>query len=587
MKTRANLFVLLALLCALLAPGGAQAQAPGVYDCHFVLGADLKLNGQCVPTQPQEPPPTETPTPAVIPPTETPTATPTETQTPAPAVDLLHGVAILGDSFYDEYRADNNRGGAYAAGTFNAAELMVRLRGLNLGSWGTWGEPRRTGYEYNWARSGATSYTMIQQGQHLGAAAQIQAGKVTFVLIGIGANDFSPRFGDTYRRIYDGSMSDAELQAKIARAIADVTTAVDTVRQAGARGVAVTLFTQWELDPTIATDFPDAAKRRRVVDAIDAVNAGLTAMASSRGVALIDQNAFGMTQILPYLDEQGFFSVGGERIDFLHAGDEPHHSRLADGSHVGTVMSGLVANYYFIDMLQQHFGVTIPRLTDAEILQAAGIATSPPAPTATETPTTAPTAVPTQAPTLAPTETPTATPTEPVVSLPTATSTPAITPTEEFSGALEVTTGGAMFWGQRFGANQEVYVTIKHMEWQTQTAGLALLLLSQSPENYTSGAVGVAYMPELDQLYLYHYAGGKWNLIGSPKTGVVLWPGDVFGARISGNTITAYVNGVERARGTVNWAQWPGGKPAGGFIGLAAEQMTGTLLDDFGGGTLP
>ena len=575
------LFVAIAALAlALFWFSGAQAQAPGGYDCHFVLGVDLKLSGQCVPVQPQEPLPTETPTPIVVAPTETPSATPTTTQTPAPAVDLLHGVAILGDSFFDEYRADNNRGGAYAAGTFNAAELMVRLRGLNLGSWGTWGEPRRTGYEYNWARSGATSYTMIQQGQHLGAAAQIQAGKVTFVLIGIGANDFSPHFGDAYRRIYDGSMSDAELQAKIARAIADVTTAVDTVRQAGARGVALTLFTQWELDPTIATDFPDAAKRRRVVDAIDAVNAGLTAMASSRGVALIDQNAFGMTQILPYLDEQGFFSVGGERIDFLHNGDEPHHAKLADGSHVGTVMSGLVANYYFVDMLQQHFGVTIPRLTDAEILQQAGIV-----PAAGPTPTSTPTLPP--APTATPTETPTVIPSATPIEVPSATPTPTIAPTEEFSGALEVTTGGAMFWGQRFGANQEIYVTIQHMEWQTQTAGLALLLLSQSRETYTAGAVGVAYMPELDQLYLYHYAGGKCNLIGSPKTGVVLWPGDVFGARINGNTVTAYVNGVERARGTVNWAQWPGGKPSSGYVGLAAEQMAGTRLDDFGGGTLP
>ena len=188
------------------------------------------------PTAPAETPPTSTATAAA---TETatsaPTSAPTSTPTSAPAADLLRGVAVLGDSFFDEYRANDNRGGAYAATTFNNVELMVRLRGLNVGPWGTWGEPRRTGYEYNWARSGATSATMIQQNQHTKAAQQVRDGKVSFVLVGIGANDFSPGFNNNYQSIYNGTMSDAALQAKIAQAIADVTLAVDTVRDAGAQ----------------------------------------------------------------------------------------------------------------------------------------------------------------------------------------------------------------------------------------------------------------------------------------------------------------------------------------------------------------
>lgn len=286
--------------------------------------------------------------------------------------ELLKGIGILGDSFYDEYQGSDRRGGDYHRVTFNSVELLARNRGLNFGPWQDWGGVRREGFGYNWAVSGATSASMIGMGQHSSVAEQIKSGEVTFVLIGIGANDFSPYSSDSYKRIYDRSMSDDELQAKIDTAIANVTLAVDTVQQAGARGVAITLFTQWELDPALPTRFPDAEQRQRVANAIDAVNSGLQKMASARGVAVIDQNRLGMP-ILERLNAQGILTIGGEEIDFLHNGDEPHHARLADGQHLGTVISGLVANYYFIDTWNQSFGENIPPLSDEEILESAGL----------------------------------------------------------------------------------------------------------------------------------------------------------------------------------------------------------------------
>lgn len=286
--------------------------------------------------------------------------------------DWRRGIAILGDSFYDEYQGSDRRGGDYAAVTFNAVELLARTRGFALGAWGNWGEPRRTGYQYNWARSGATSSTMIEMGQHLGAAEQVAAGDVALVLIGVGSNDFSPYYGDSYERIYTGAMSDDQLRAKIETAVANVTVAVDTVQRAGAEGVILVLFMQWELDPTLSQWYPDAARRRRVADAIDAVNTGLLAMASARGAAVVSQAEVG-AQLQPAFDAEGFYQIGGERIDFLHHGDEPHHSRLADGQHTGTVMSGVVANYYLIDTINQIFDLTIPRLSDEEILREAGL----------------------------------------------------------------------------------------------------------------------------------------------------------------------------------------------------------------------
>ncbi len=289
------------------------------------------------------------------------------------ASDLLRGIGVLGDSFYDEYQGTDGRGGEYHAVTFNLVELLARDRGFHFGAWGEWGEPRREGYQYNWARSGATSSSMIEMGQHTGLAEQIAEGRVTFVFIGVGGNDFSPYYGNFFERIYTGDMSDDELADKVAAAIANLTLAVDTVQQAGAQGVAITMFTQWNLDPTVYTLFPDANRRQRVAQAIDAVNAGLQAMAAERGVAVIDQNQYGTEVILPHLSSEGFLDFGGEPIDFLHHGDEPHHSRLADQQHLGTIMSGLTANYYFIDTLNRSFGQAIAPLSEEEILREAGL----------------------------------------------------------------------------------------------------------------------------------------------------------------------------------------------------------------------
>jgi lysophospholipase L1-like esterase len=312
------------------------------------------------------------------------TADPPPTIEPAPeesatlvvqvsADTLLHGVGLIGASTLDEYQGSENRGGSYAAVTYNMIEQLVILRGFNVGAWGDWGKPRRIGYEYNWARSGATSSSMIEQGQHTGVAAQVAAGEVTFVFILIGANDFGPHIDSTYARIYNGKMSDEALQKKVDDAIANVTLAADTVLEAGALGVGVALFPHWNLEPSALRDYPDPIRQQRVEDAISEINEGIRAMAAERGILVVDSNAFGLS-LLSRLDARGHLNVGGAAIDFMNRGNEPHHARLNDQSgHTGTVLSGLMANYYFIEPLNRVYGLSIEPLSEAEILSLAGI----------------------------------------------------------------------------------------------------------------------------------------------------------------------------------------------------------------------
>ena len=102
---------------------------------------------------------------------------------------LLHhgptgGFGVIGDSLSDEYQHETY---SYAR---NWVELLASESHFDLGRHETssgnplqWGEPRREGYEYNWARSGATSETLLMAGQHTGLAKQIEEGQVDHAVL--------------------------------------------------------------------------------------------------------------------------------------------------------------------------------------------------------------------------------------------------------------------------------------------------------------------------------------------------------------------------------------------------------------------
>ena len=95
---------------------------------------------------------------------------------------------MLGDSYSDEYQFYP----PHRSTARNWVEILATTRGLNFGRFSTAsrGEPRNQGYEYNWARSDATTDDLIATGQHLGVAAQVRAGEVSLVVVFIGGNDF-------------------------------------------------------------------------------------------------------------------------------------------------------------------------------------------------------------------------------------------------------------------------------------------------------------------------------------------------------------------------------------------------------------
>lgn len=289
-----------------------------------------------------------------------------------PAEDVVEPIPIgvMGDSNSDEYRANDNRGGAFAEVTLNWVEIMQRTRNVDFGAWGNRGEPRRTGYAYNWARSGARAEHLDVQA--LGLAQQIRAGQVDYVLIHIGTNDFHPN--SSYRDVYDGTVSGAALEQKIRNITSDIRSAIAVVTREGAN-VVVTGVPDPGVYPEFQQIYPDAGRRQVVTDAIDRINDALAADAEDNPqLTYVDMDVMAEEIMSRAGDDGSYVTVGDQRINRTTRSNDPSYLQLDDNAgHGGTVVNGLMANTLFITPLNEGFDLNIPTLSDDEILCVAGL----------------------------------------------------------------------------------------------------------------------------------------------------------------------------------------------------------------------
>lgn len=282
----------------------------------------------------------------------------------------VKGIAVLGDSQSDEYRGDDNRAYTRASTTLNWVELLASYRNLSFGEWGERPEPRRKGYEFVWARTGANAESLINQGQHIGVAEQIKKGAVNVVIIYIGANDFAPHLSDMYQRIYDGSLAGNELDTRLATMATHLEKIVQTVQQAGDSRIFLIKIPDWSKHLALQIAFPHPLHRGRVSDAIRDTNARLDKITQVYTLETIDPNPF-YDSILQNRNGAEVM-INGKGFNRLIPSDEPYSIFLSDGIHPGTVFNGLFANW-----IMQHFnqtlGTRMKEFTYGEIFQYAGI----------------------------------------------------------------------------------------------------------------------------------------------------------------------------------------------------------------------
>lgn len=282
----------------------------------------------------------------------------------------IKGIAVIGDSQADEYRADDSRGLTYASTTFNWVELLQKYRKLNFGPWETNPEPRRKGYAYNWSRTGATVESMLMSGQHEGVAEQVKAGKVNIVIIAIGANDYAPLLTpDGYDAMYAGTLTESQILKKKNRVVADISTAVDTIRIAGNARILLITIPDWGHHLGVRIAFPLPEPRARVSDIVAKTNLDLLKMAHEREIEVVDSNAF-FNQI--FNESVTEVTVGQQSFSGVLPGDDPRSLFLEDATHSSTVLNGLFANTV-ITHLNQLTGATIRPFSNDEILSHAGL----------------------------------------------------------------------------------------------------------------------------------------------------------------------------------------------------------------------
>jgi hypothetical protein len=276
--------------------------------------------------------------------------------------DLLHGIGAVGSSTTDEYQ--------FSTLSINAArnwvEILAGARGWNFGSFTTdsLGEPRLQGYEYNWARAGTTTASLLTQGQHTGLATQIAAGDVTLAFASLHATNH-------FRNVLNASPPPLHLPPTVVpNAVANTITGLSTLLAADPN-VRVVLGTQIDLrfQPDVLQGIASGRITQALVDevsiGIQQYNAQITAFAAtSSRIAVADLYTLFEDVMAP---DQFFF--GGVAIDRLDPSTLPDHLWITDGtlSHPGTIGQGLIANT-FIDTIDARFGAGVTPLSEQEIL---------------------------------------------------------------------------------------------------------------------------------------------------------------------------------------------------------------------------
>lgn len=264
----------------------------------------------------------------------------------------VHGqiarLGAIGDSLTDEYLEE----GGYGSGSRSWSELLVQERGISMGPTaaaagaGYWGEPRRSGYEDNWARFGITTDGSLGAGAHTGLASGVTLRGVSHAAMFIGGNDFAPWALGTYSNIYWDVWTPAETQNWLDSRIANYRVFLDTLRPTGVRLVLMSVIDFSAMPYIWEGDFPDAARRDRVSTALAAFRDRVRALADEYDCVFLDMYALTKDIYGPNSALRAALLIGNVPIMLTSRDDgaSPATGWVSDGIHPNTVVQGVWAN---------------------------------------------------------------------------------------------------------------------------------------------------------------------------------------------------------------------------------------------------
>ncbi len=285
-------------------------------------------------------------------------------------------LGVVGDSLSDEYLEETYD---YAS---NWVEILADQGIADLGQTaseagqpgGTWGEPRRTGYEQNWARAGAVTADLFDQEQVQGLVGQVEVNDITHIVLMIGANDFAPRT-DVYEDLYNGWITGDDIQDDIEDNLNVATDAIDALNATGARLVIATL-PDYGVAPYTQALYPNGVFRDRVTTVIRDVNEQLVDIVMERGIPIVD--VFGMSKAVfgENTDPRSSIKIGDVDIQLQDidttSGTNPTAAFVHDGMHPNTVIQAWFS-HMFMYAFNLGYGDNIPLISEEQALEAAGI----------------------------------------------------------------------------------------------------------------------------------------------------------------------------------------------------------------------
>ncbi len=282
-----------------------------------------------------------------------------------PAFGQVDRVGTLGDSITDLQIPPNLT--SYQPWTKWCSETI----GINFGTYASWPDFRETDYQYNYAHGGATTASMISDGQHTLLAAESPLVNVATLLNG--ANDLAYHFQNHALWVY---LQDGQNPSVIVPGMtSNCTTAINTV--AGTAG-----------SPTgtnmVIFGCPDITRMPQVADNLWAAywgsaskyrNAAASFSTSLKNIAIarhwIYLDLLGLQQSI-------MGTPGSPKSNFTLCGVTISMRNMfySDGIHPGPVFTGLMANMV-AKSLNLKYGTTFPIMSNESILTACGYTPTP------------------------------------------------------------------------------------------------------------------------------------------------------------------------------------------------------------------
>lgn len=278
------------------------------------------------------------------------------------ASDNIVGLAVIGDALSDEYA-----GTAYSFAK-SWPELLAEQRSLDLGAVGTYSEPRRTGFAFNWSRDGKGVTEISVDAPDVSVNQQVSAGDVSHVVFSVGLEEFTTFnvAGNAvpFEAIYNGTWDESEIES-FSLQLKFIYESLLANTSIARSSIVATTIPDPSLFPQYRSAFPDAAKRNNVTAVVNSINTEIRQLATNFHVVLADLGGLMGSLLGTNTAVANSISIGGRT--YANAGSSAGTSLFTtDGFHPHTSLQAIIANLY-LEAFNVGYEHTFQKFTDAQI----------------------------------------------------------------------------------------------------------------------------------------------------------------------------------------------------------------------------